>query len=189
MPFRGEILLRRVMERLTGLAEEEIIICPGSKEYISLGIRIASDLYPGRGSLGGLYTALFTASQAAVAIVACDMPFVSSDLLSYQRDILFSENLDIVVPSSEKGLEPLHAIYRRDTCLPFVREALAAREQRLISWFKHVKVCILTTEELKPFNPRGVVFLNVNTPDEFTHAERFPDETILIKKNHFGNEI
>ena len=185
MPFRGEALLRRVLETLTCLAEEEIVIGPGSQEYLSLDARIAPDLYPGRGSLGGLYTALFTASQVAVAIVACDMPFVSSELLAYQRDILFSENFDIVLPSSERGLEPLHAIYRRDTCLPIVREALAAGEQRLISWFQHVKVRILTPEEIKPFNPRGVVFVNVNTPDEFRQAEKFAEENNLLK-NHFS---
>jgi molybdopterin-guanine dinucleotide biosynthesis protein A len=185
MSFRGEVLLQRVLGRLTGLAEEEIIIGPGSQEYLALGIRIAPDLYPGRGSLGGVFTALFTASQEAVAIVACDMPFISSELLAYQRDILFSEDLDIVVPSSERSLEPLHAIYRRDTCLPLVREALAAGEQRLISWFQQGKVRILTPEEIKPFNPHGVVFINVNTPDEFRQAEKFSEENNLLK-NHFS---
>jgi molybdopterin-guanine dinucleotide biosynthesis protein A len=176
VPFQGETLLHRVLDRLAGLAAEVIVIAPGSQEYLSLGIRIAPDQLPGRGPLGGLYTALFSASQPAVAVVACDMPFVNADLLAYQRDILFSMNMDVVVPSSEGGLEPLHAIYRRETCLPVVREALDAGEQRLISWFLHVKVRILTSEETNPFDPRGLLFMNVNTPEELVQAEKLAGE-------------
>ncbi len=179
MPFRGDALVRRVLDRLTGLAAEVIIIAPESQEALSLNIRVAPDLLPDRGPLGGLYTALFTASHPAVAAVACDMPFVNADLLAHQRDLLFSDNVDVVVPSSEKGLEPLHAIYRRETCLPVVREALEAGEQRLISWFPRVRVRILTPEEMKPFDRRGLMFLNINTPDELAQAERLADEKIF----------
>jgi molybdopterin-guanine dinucleotide biosynthesis protein A len=174
--FRGEALVRRVIDRLKGLSEEVIVIAPRSPEYLSLGIRIAPDLLPRRGPLGGLYTALFTASHPAVATVACDMPFVSAELLAHQRDILFSDNMDIVVPSSERGLEPLHAVYRRDTCLPAVWEALNAGEKRLISWYSSVKVFILKPEDTKPFDPRGLIFLNVNTPEELAQAEKLASE-------------
>ncbi|HEX7621887.1 MAG TPA: molybdenum cofactor guanylyltransferase [Anaerolineales bacterium] len=172
LPFQGEALIRRVISMLAGLEAEEIIIAPRTAENLSIGIRIASDLVPGRGPLGGLYTALSAASYQAVAVVACDMPFVNAGLLAHQLDVLLSDNLDVVVPSSEKGLEPLHALYRRDTCLPAVREAINAGEQRLISWFPRVKVRILTQKEIKPFDPHGLIFLNVNTPDELANAEK-----------------
>lgn len=176
MPFRGEVLVRRVLDRLAGLAEEVIIIAPRVQEYLSLSMRVVPDQLPGRGPLGGLYTALFTASHPAVAVVACDMPFVNADLLAHQRNLLFSNNLDVVVPSSKRGLEPLHAIYRRETCLPAVREALDAGEQRLISWFSCVKVRILPSEVIFPFDPHGLTFLNVNTPDELAQAEELDGE-------------
>ncbi|MCX6034733.1 MAG: molybdopterin-guanine dinucleotide biosynthesis protein MobB, partial [Chloroflexi bacterium] len=83
-------------------------------------------------------------------------------------------------PSSERGLEPMHAIYRRATCLPAVQEALDAGEQRLISLFPRVKVRILMPEETNPFDPRGLMFLNVNTPDEHTQAEKLVDENTGI---------
>jgi molybdopterin-guanine dinucleotide biosynthesis protein A len=176
MLFQGVTLVRRVSDRLAGLATEVIVIGPGSQEYLSLGIRIVPDLYPGRGPLGGLLTALSTASNPAVATVGCDMPFVNADLLAHQRDILFTDNMDVVVPSSVRGLEPLHAIYRRETCLQTVREALDAGEHRLISWFPRVKVRILTPEETNPFDPRGLMFLNINTPDELAQAEKLSDK-------------
>ncbi len=71
-----------------------------------------------------------------------------------------------------KDLEPLHAIYRRNTCLPVVDKAIHSGEQRLISWFPDVKVRILTKDETRPFDALGLSFLNVNTPEELLAAEK-----------------
>ena len=170
--FRGESLIRRVINRLASLAAEVIVIAPGSENYLVEGISIIPDLLPGHGSLGGLYTALSAASHPFVAAVGCDMPFVSADLITHQRDILVSEKADIVVPSSEKGLEPLHAVYRKDTCLPVVKNALDIGEQRMISWFPRVRLRVLTLKEIYPFDPGGLIFINVNTPGELARAEK-----------------
>ena len=170
--FQGETLILRILDRLAGLAQEVIVIAPRSTENLPQDIKFVPDLIPGRGPLGGLYSALITASHQAVAVVACDMPFVSAKMLSYQRDLLISENADVVVPSSEKGLEPLHALYRRDTCLPHVRQTLEAGKGQLISWFSSVKVHVLTPVESKVFDLNGQVFLNVNTPEELIKAEK-----------------
>ncbi len=83
-----------------------------------------------------------------------------------------TDKLDVVVPSSEEGLEPLHAIYRRNTCLPVVENAIHSGEQRLISWFPVVKVRILSKDETRPFDPSGLSFMNINTPEELAQAEK-----------------
>ena len=174
--FQGEVLIRRIMDRLAGLAEEMIVIAPRPLAHLPKDIKIIPDLIPERGPLGGLYTALSAASHPAVAVVACDMPFVNPKLLAYQRDILISRDMDIVVPSSKKGLEPLHAVYRRDSCLPPVRRTLEGGEGQLISWFPSVKVRILALKECKAFDPLGLTFLNVNTPKELKDAELLASE-------------
>jgi molybdopterin-guanine dinucleotide biosynthesis protein A len=174
--FLGETLIRRILDRLAGFANEVIVIAPRNQEHLPRDIKLTPDLIPGRGPLGGLYTALSAASHQTIAVVACDMPFVNAKLLVYQRDILLSQDMDVVVPSSEKGLEPLHALYRRDTCLPPVRSTLEAGKGQLISWFPSVKVHILTPDESKSFDPLGLTFLNVNTPEELTSAEMLASE-------------
>jgi molybdopterin-guanine dinucleotide biosynthesis protein A len=172
LPFQGEVLIQRIINRLAGLASEVIIIAPRTQESVTMGFRVEEDLLPERGPLGGLFTALSATTNEAVALVACDMPFVSAELLIYELDILVADNMDVVVPSSEKGLEPLHAIYRRNTSLPVVRRAINSGEQRLISWFPDVKVRILSRDETRHFDPRGLSFLNINTPEELALAEK-----------------
>jgi molybdenum cofactor guanylyltransferase len=145
------------------------------------GLRLISDLKPGRGALGGLYTAIASATQPLVAVVACDMPFVSAALLEYATQLMHTEAVDIVIPqvvsadATEKrsgGYEPLHALYRRATCLPAIESAIQSDQWKVIAWFPQVNVRALTLEEIKPFDPAGLAFWNVNTPEEFAKAEK-----------------
>ncbi len=179
--FRGEMLLQRILEIVANVAEEILIVGPSNKKYHSPDIKIKPDLIPNRGPMGGLYTGLAEASHPAVGAVACDMPFVNAQLLAHQRNILFSENVDVVVPATPRGLEPLHAVYRRETCLPIVKEALDQGKERLISWYSEVKVRVLTRDEIKPFDPDGLIFLNINTPEELFRAENMEHDLLRPK--------
>jgi len=173
MPFQGRSLIERVLGRLAPLADEVLVTTNRPDFYRFLGLPLVPDLKPGRGALGGLYTAVASAKHPLVAVVACDMPFASSDLLAYQRDLLEAEAADVVIPPSEEGYgyEPLHAVYRRDTCQPAIEAAIAADEWKLIAWFPQVKVRILTPEELNRYDPSALAFWNLNTPEEFAQAE------------------
>jgi molybdopterin-guanine dinucleotide biosynthesis protein A len=184
MLFQGRNLVRRIMERLAGLQGEMIIVGSGINEGIDQGIRILTDIYPNHGPLGGLHTALVEASNPIVACIACDMPFANPDLISFQRDLLLSEDLDVVAPSTKNGIEPLHGVYRRETCLPAVKKALIAGEGRLVSWFPDVRVRILVQNEMNKFDLKGLTFININTPEELEKAEAF--EQGLIKREMDG---
>ena len=121
--------------------------------------------------LGGLEAGLRAMRSRHAVVVACDMPFASRELFTYQCDVLVEQALDVVIPSSLEGLEPLHAVYRRETCLPAVRAALQQEEWKLISWFPNVKVHAVPLEEVTRFDLHGHVFMNVNTPADLQQAE------------------
>lgn len=171
-PFLGRPLIERVIERVSRIADELIVTTNRPEDYAFLGLRLVSDLRPGRGALGGLYTAIASAKQPVVAVVACDMPFASSTLLEAGSRLLDASKADVVIAKAEAGFEPLHAVYRRATCLPAIEAAIDADEWKVISWFPRVEVHILTPEEIKRYDPLGLAFWNVNTPEEFAEAER-----------------
>ena len=172
MSFLGRPLIQRVVDRLTPIADEILVTTNNPEDYRFLDLPLYQDLKPGRGALGGLHTALSCASCDAVAVVACDMPFASAALIEAASGLLVREDVDVVIPDSGQGLEPLHAVYRRATCLPAIASAIDADKWRLISWFPHVKVRILQPEEIKLHDPSGLAFWNLNTPEEFSEAER-----------------
>jgi molybdopterin-guanine dinucleotide biosynthesis protein A len=170
--FLGHPLIQRVAERLSTIADELIVTTSRSEEYGFLNLPLIPDLKPGRGALGGLYTAIASANHPTVAVVACDMPFASPSLLEAASKLLLEEQADVVIPKSEEGYEPLHAIYRRETCLPAIEAAIDADQWKVIAWFPQVKVRVLTPDEIAQYDPSGLAFWNVNTPEEFSKAEQ-----------------
>lgn len=171
-PFLGRPLIQRVTERLAPIADEMIVTTNRPEDYAFLGLRLTPDLKPGRGALGGLYTAIASASHPFVAVVACDMPFASAALLEAATQLLVQEEVDVVIAKTDEGYEPIHAVYRRKTCLPAIESAIEADLWKVIAWFPQVKVRVLTVEEIKQHDPTGLAFWNVNTPEEFAEAEK-----------------
>jgi len=171
-PFLGRPLIQRVIERVQAIADEIIVTTNRPQDYAFLGLRLVSDLKPGRGALGGLYTALHSAKHPIVAVVACDMPFASGRFIEAAGRLLLEEEADVVIAKTDEGYEPLHAVYRREACLPAIESAIEADQWKVIAWFPKVKVRTLTLEEVRRFDPFGLAFWNVNTSEEFDEAER-----------------
>jgi molybdopterin-guanine dinucleotide biosynthesis protein A len=183
--FLGRPLIERVIERLSPIADEIIVTTNRPEDYSFLDLRLMPDLKPGRGALGGLYTAIASASNPMVAVVACDMPFASAAFFEAATRLMDQETADVVIareaPGAEGtgksgGYEPLHAVYRRATCLPAIEAAIAADQWKVIAWFPEVKVRVLTPDEIKQFDPSGLAFWNVNTPEEFMEAEKIANK-------------
>jgi molybdopterin-guanine dinucleotide biosynthesis protein A len=170
--FLGRPLIQRVIERMTPIADEIIVTTNRPAEYEFLNLRLIPDLRPGRGALGGLYTAVASAAHPLVAVVACDMPFASTMFFEGARRLMVREDADVVIAKTDEGYEPVHALYRRETCLPAIESAIDADQWKVIAWFPQVKVRILTSGEVKSFDPSGLCFWNLNTPEEFLEAEK-----------------
>ncbi|MBN8579998.1 MAG: molybdenum cofactor guanylyltransferase [Anaerolineae bacterium] len=171
-PFLGKPLIQRVVERLSPIADELIVTTNRPKDYIFLNTRLVADLKPGRGALGGLYTAIASASHEYVAVVACDMPFASISFFESAYRLIVKEEADAVIAKTDEGYEPFHALYRRETCLPAIEAAINEDKWKVIAWFPQAKVRELSPDELKAFDPSGLCFWNVNTPEEFEKAEQ-----------------
>ena len=172
MPFLGRPLILRIYERLQSLSDEVFVMTSRPAKLASLGIPIHADLVlPGQGSLVGIYSSLLTATKPYVAIVGCDMPFANPALFEYEREVMIASNADVVVPSTSIGLEPLHAVYRRETCLPVLEAELKAGERKIIAWFSKVKVHILPNEVTAKYDQNQRTFWNLNTPEDFRLAE------------------
>jgi molybdenum cofactor guanylyltransferase len=173
MPFLGRPLIMRQVERLRVLDAAVLVVTNRPADYEFLGLPLFPDRVQGLGPLGGLVTAFEAAQSALLAVVACDMPFINPALLAAQRDLLVREGADVVIPRSPEGLEPLHAVYRRERCLPAVHAALQAGRRKMITWFEDVTVREMTSAEVAAHDPAFRSFINVNSPDEFRQAEEW----------------
>jgi molybdopterin-guanine dinucleotide biosynthesis protein A len=176
VPFLGYPLIERVLARVRPLADELLITTNHPAEFRFLKVPLITDRIPNRGALGGLFTALSTARNPLVAVVACDMPFVNPEILVAASDLLHKNKIDAVIPKTAQGAEPFHAVYRAQTCLPAIEAALHKNQWRADAWFPAIHVLFLSSEEIYRFDPLGLAFFNINTNEDLVQAECLAQE-------------
>ena len=173
--YQGKTFIERLTDSLREITDEIILVAKSPQQcrrFDALrGVRCISDIRPGLGPIGGLHAGVLAAKGDLLFVSACDMPCIERAVVSYLVDAI--GDADAAIPSwNEDMLEPLHAVYRRSTCLPAIESAIEAGLWKVISWFPEVKVRLLNADELKAADPAGLAFWNVNTPAEFAEAER-----------------
>jgi len=127
------------------------------------------DIHPGWGALGGLHTALAACTSTWAAVVACDLPFVSSDLFIYLATL--REGFDAVVPVQVDGRQqPLCALYRTELCLPVAAGLIAAGERKPRALLAAVKTRWVPQAELDHLPGAANFFMNVNSPADYARA-------------------
>jgi molybdopterin-guanine dinucleotide biosynthesis protein A len=166
----GRSIFERQLEELSRITDDILIV--GARGPSNPGgdtaPRFVPDRVPGRGPLGGLDTALAVARDDAVAVVACDMPFVTAELLGHLLSC--AEHWDVVVPRTERGYHPLCAVYTR-SCSGAVARSLAEGRLTMIGLFEELRVRVVPSEELDAFGNRHRLLANVNTPAEYEEIE------------------
>jgi molybdopterin-guanine dinucleotide biosynthesis protein A len=156
-----------IIERIYTLFNKffnEIIIVTDIKDYFSnWDVKIYDDLIPHKGALGGIYTGLFFSSFHFSFCVACDMPFLQESVIHYL--IEQKNGYDIIVPKTQDGFQPLHAIYSKN-CLKPIRSLMGAEKSKIIDLFPMVHTKIIEEKEFLNLDPKKTSFVNVNTPEE-----------------------
>ena len=170
-PFNGEPLLSRVMARLGSVCEELVaVVADASVESglpVAAGTRIVEDRYPGKGSLGGIYTGLSAASNPWIFVVACDMPFLDTKLIEHMLSL--REGHDVVVPVVAGRPEPTHAAYAQ-ACLAPIRDRLERDELKIVGFFDDVRVRRIPEDEVRRYDPDLLTFFNINTQGDLDQA-------------------
>ncbi len=150
----GEPIAVRAIRALREAAGRVVLVANEFDTYRALGLEMRSDLRPGLGAL----------------VAACDMPFLSAQLL---RELVNDAGGDeVVAPESEsrRGLEPLCAWYGSG-CREAIEAALERGDRHVISFFDEIPVRTLPLDDVARFGDPELMFLNVNTPEDRERAE------------------
>jgi molybdopterin-guanine dinucleotide biosynthesis protein A len=163
----GATLIDHAISTLGEVCSEVRVLSGLQRRYTDRGRAVVVDVAPDAGPLGGLGAALANAAPRPVILLAVDMPFVPAALL---RDL--GESLagwDVAVPVIPAGPEPLCAAYA-NACQDAVRDALAAGERKMTSFWPRVRVRERPAQELARFGPPERMFRNLNDPSEYDAA-------------------
>jgi molybdopterin-guanine dinucleotide biosynthesis protein A len=163
----GKEIIHWLLDCLKPVLPEIILVTNEPRCYRNLDVRIVSDLIPACGPLSGIHAGLIFSANFYNLVLACDMPFINSRLVSYLLER--APGYDLTVPKLEKGLEPLFAVYAK-SCLPFIEENLKKGRVKVIDFYPSLRVNYLSQREIQKVTTEKV-FFNVNTPADLTRAE------------------
>lgn len=124
---------------------------------------IRRDLVKRCGPLGGIFTALKTTNASAVLFLACDMPFVTTELLEKILQRSAHGKKSAFAKSDCAGFPFLLPV----TVLPEVETQIARKNFSIQALARKVKACFVrvTKKEI-------IQVFNINTPADWLRAKR-----------------
>jgi molybdopterin-guanine dinucleotide biosynthesis protein A len=157
-PFRGKHLVEHVVDLITPLFEDVILI--GTKRPELEEFHVEEDVFPGRGPLGGIYTALTMASTDQCFVFAADMPNLNREFIAHM--ISTADDHDVIMPLWSKGREPLHAVYHR-RILPILKDLLDKGRLKIFDLITSVDTLAIPEETIRIYQDPEIIFSNINT--------------------------
>lgn len=171
MEVNGERMVETAYRRMAELFDEVLLVTNTPETYEFIPCRKIADIYPGMGPLGGIHAALSNCAAERAFVTACDMPGLNPRLIRELSSM--SSGVDVVIPETPGGLEPLHAVYSK-SCLPKMEKMLRGGERRILSFFDLAQVRLVPRGKIAVLDPDYASFRNVNTPEDYqkvAHAD------------------
>ncbi len=157
-----------------------------SKFATGNGYAVIFDQYKNRGPIGAVHAALSFAQTDWALALACDFPFISTELLKRLAGII-SHDIDAVTPIQSDGkIQPLCSVYRVKPCMNVMKRILETEADTppLHRLFEHVRTRFVSFDELNDLPNAQIFFLNVNTPEDFQFATE-----LTSPQRHKGHKV
>lgn len=110
--YNGKPLIKHIIDLLTPFCNR-IIISANSKKYEQFNLELVNDSTLNSGPIAGIHAALSKSDTDLNIVIACDTPNVTPEIIELL--ISQSEPNKIIIPTHNNLLEPLCAIYPKNT--------------------------------------------------------------------------
>ena len=175
--FGTQTGVQRIAAELTALTNRVCVVGSRGNPEDS-GFENVPDVLEHWGALGGIHSALAACQTTWAFVVACDLPLVTSELLSrlWQMN---SDKLDAIVPIQPDGRpQPLCAVYRRGVNSEEAARLIATGEHAPRGLLTQVRTRWVEPQELADLPGAEYFFLNVNTPADYELAKQILERRI-----------
>lgn len=167
LPFAGEPLIAHLVRQLRILFESVVVVAPQAQELPVLRAKIVRAKEQDRGPVVAICCGLKETVPAVSFVTSCSTPFLNVALVSDL--VLQMRGCDVVVPRWNEQLQPLHAAYH-PRVLPLLQEQLERGDLRLVRLFERVSTRKILEDEIRRFDPDGLSFATMNTPEDYENA-------------------
>jgi molybdopterin-guanine dinucleotide biosynthesis protein A len=165
----GVRILDRIYRIYSELFEEIILVTNRPEKFLEWDLLIVPDLFPIRSALTGIHAGLFFMSSPFAFISACDTPFLKKEIVETVIGNI-EAHIDLVVPETASGLEPLCAAYSK-RCLNSAQQHLEQDKLKIIRAFRKYRIKTISEKVLREKDPDLQSFFNINAPADLQRAE------------------
>lgn len=165
--FGDRPLLALLVDRLAAAFDEVLVVAAREQDLPGTPARVVYDEVPDQGPLAGLEAGLKAAAAPLAFVASCDVPFLNPAVARYLVEA--AEGYEAVVPEWEGRLHPLQAVYRTSVHTR-VREELEAGRRRMTDFVGLLRTRRIPEAELRAIDPKGLSFMNVNSPEDYQRA-------------------
>ena len=148
-------------------------------------LRNIPDLQERWGPLGGIQAALHACETDYCLVVACDLPFLTSELFAYLLQLRSKADatIDAVVPLQSDGRpQPLCAVYKKGACLMAAEKAIALGEHTPRAMLDKVKTRYVNFSEFASLPGSEHFFFNLNLPEDYERAKEIARQPCYPKR-------
>ncbi len=168
LPFGDELVLQRVVRKLSDITTKIVIVAAPDQEIPELPVecQLVRDKVTYQGPLSGLMYGMqaLEGDVEAVYLSGCDVPLLKSEFVKEMVRQL--NTAEIAVPYEEKFLHPLASVYR--TALRVrVEELIAAGERRPRQLIESSTTHLVSVEDLRCVDQNLDSLRNMNTPEAY----------------------
>jgi molybdopterin-guanine dinucleotide biosynthesis protein A len=167
LPFDGVPLIVHIVETLSALFPEVVVVAAPGQDLPSMPVTLVHDEVAHQGPVGGIYYGLAAAAGEVSFVTSCDSVFLNPALIRHVVSRIADH--DVAVPWWDGRLQPLHAAYRRSV-LPYLDEQLERGDLRPVHLFEKVRTRRIDEAEIRGIDPEGWTFFNMNTPEDYEAA-------------------
>lgn len=160
---RGKTLIERNLELYRQLFEKTFIVTNQPELYARLYTPMLGDIYDIRCPATGIVTALLNSPGKWVFVSACDMPFISIELIRNMAEE--RQGFDAVVPRTGGKADPLFAFYSRNLLTPMGKAVLGSKRS-LRDFLNNKKVKYINSKEINKVDAGTRSLINLNTPED-----------------------
>jgi molybdopterin-guanine dinucleotide biosynthesis protein A len=164
LDLEGRPMIGWVLDALRPACREVLIVAKTPDLYRGFDARVVEDEAPEQAALIGLCTGLRAAATAHVFAAACDLPFLSTAVVSWMCGL--TSGVDAVVPRVDGQWHPLHAVYAR-SALPVLETRSRTGAWALAGALAGLRVRTVEASELDTVDPGHRSIRNINTMAEY----------------------
>ncbi|MGE5354096.1 MAG: molybdenum cofactor guanylyltransferase [Acidobacteriota bacterium] len=172
-------IIERVKELLDTLFSKVILITNEPEEYNFLKLQTFRDIYPGRGPLSGIHSALNNSGTDKCFIIASDIPLMKREMIEYL--VNYRTGKMITIARAGGFIQQLCGLYHK-SCIPEAEKILLSKELNegrspeqikrrcsVLELAESVGAEILDAESL-PFYTDDMYY-NMNRKEEFEYVK------------------